>query len=144
MRKSGGGVDLWLLYLDEDVPLPLAIALRMLGYDVFAPKELRGRRISDARQMDHAVSLGRIMVTRNAKDFRLIHETLTLWAARWDLLDRRRHYGILIVPEASVAALSQAIDEFAQSMPIPDNRLFVWDRRIGWYDPYAPIDPFAR
>jgi hypothetical protein len=137
-------VDLWLLYLDEDVPLPLAIALRLLGYDVFAPKELRGRRISDARQMDHAVSLGRIMITRNIKDYLLIHETLTLWATRWDLLERRRHHGILILPDTSVAVLSEAIDEFAQSRPAPDNQLYMWDRRSGWFDPFAPTAPALR
>jgi hypothetical protein len=137
-------VDLWLLYLDEDVPLPLAIALRLLGYDVFAPKELRGRRISDARQMDHAVSLGRIMITRNINDYLLIHETITLWAVRWDLRERHRHHGILIIPEASVAVLTKAIDEFAQSTSPPDNRVYMWKSQVGWFDPFAPTDPFAR
>ena len=57
------------LYLDEDVWMGLAEALRQRGYDAIATGELERKGLPDEEQLAFAVTQGRAILTHNIKDF---------------------------------------------------------------------------
>lgn len=57
------------LYLDEDVWVGLAEALRHGGYDVTAVSEFKRKGASDEEQLAHAAGENRAILTHNIKDF---------------------------------------------------------------------------
>jgi predicted nuclease of predicted toxin-antitoxin system len=61
------------LYLDEDVPEAVAIALRLRGYDVLTVKEVGRKGSTDIEQLQYASSQKRIILTHNIADFCKIH-----------------------------------------------------------------------
>ena len=80
------------LYLDEDVPMAIATALRRAKVDVLTTEEAGNRQASDAEQLAFAAKHGRSMVTRNVKDFvelaeRAVHQ-------------QRPHAGIVLISSA--------------------------------------------
>ena len=61
------------LFLDEDVHVALAIALRKRGYDVIQAQELQGKGKSDDEQLSYAIKGKRCLFSFNVKDFVLLH-----------------------------------------------------------------------
>jgi hypothetical protein len=57
------------LYLDEDVDPLLAHVLRERGVDCLSTKEARNLGCSDVQRLAFLVSLGRVLLTFNVKDF---------------------------------------------------------------------------
>jgi hypothetical protein len=119
-------------YLDEDVSYSLVEGMVQVGYDMDSVKDAGNFGLTDARQLDWAVDRGRTIITHNLKDFRLLHEALSLWARRWGTPDVLRHYGIIVVPHLPVPELVRIVDEFARPLDTIDNRMFVYDRQRGW------------
>jgi len=60
-------------YVDEDVPLSLAEALRNRGVDCSTTQEAGNKGLSDAEQLAFSAENGRTIVTHNKKDFILLH-----------------------------------------------------------------------
>jgi len=85
------------LYLDEMVPVSLAVVLRQYGYDVLAAKDADMLSKSDENQLAFAVSDSRTIITFNIKDFVLLHQT-------W-LKEGKRHFGIIVSPEIRISKL---------------------------------------
>jgi predicted nuclease of predicted toxin-antitoxin system len=76
------------LFLDEDVHMALALALRRRGYDVVHAQEADRKGKSDAEQLAYAVEHSRCLVSFNVKDFVLLHNAY---------VDRgQEHWGILV------------------------------------------------
>jgi uncharacterized protein with PIN domain len=73
------------LYLDEMIPVVLAVVLRQYGYDVFSAKEANMFGKSDEEQLAFAVSKRRAIMTFNIKDFVLLHRS-------W-LSEGKEHFG---------------------------------------------------
>lgn len=99
--------------LDEDMPPAVAEGLRQLGGDALSVHEEQRTGLADEEQLRHATELGRVLVTYNREDFRVLDG---LWHARGE-----RHSGILWVAERSiprraigllVRSLHTAADEF--------------------------------
>lgn len=61
------------LYLDEDVPEAIAMALRLRGYDVITVKEASNKGLTDLDQIQYATSEERVLFTHNIADFCKIH-----------------------------------------------------------------------
>jgi predicted nuclease of predicted toxin-antitoxin system len=57
------------LYLDEDVWVGLAAALRAAGYDVICASEVGRKGIDDEAQLAFAIAEGRAILTHNIQDF---------------------------------------------------------------------------
>jgi hypothetical protein len=76
--------------VDEDFPLPVAVALRARGFSVLAAVELPPRGLADIDQLRRAARLDRIFVSHNRRDFiRLAH----------DFRQRgERHAGVVLLP----------------------------------------------
>ncbi len=66
-----------LFYADENFPRPVVEELRLLGHDVLTALEDRraNQRIPDDDVLKRASELGRIILTINRRDFRLLHKT---------------------------------------------------------------------
>jgi hypothetical protein len=81
------------LFTDEMINPQLAVALRNLGYDVVACREVgRGNQgIADADQLAYATGEGRAVLTYNSNHFSLLDRT---WKAAG-----RQHAGIVLSAE---------------------------------------------
>ena len=62
-------------YADENFPLPVVAELRRLGHDVLTAFEdgRANRAIPDDAVLERSHKLGRILLTINRSDFRLLH-----------------------------------------------------------------------
>ncbi len=74
------------LYTNENVPLPVAEALRSLGHDVLTVAESgnAGQAWPDAAVLDYAIREDRIVVTLNRRHFIRLH------------MERPEHTGIVV------------------------------------------------
>lgn len=64
-------------YADENFPLDVVTELRRLGHDVLTAFEdgRANRRIPDEDVLRRATELGRMVLTINRRDFRLLHQS---------------------------------------------------------------------
>jgi predicted nuclease of predicted toxin-antitoxin system len=85
------------LYLDEMIPVVLAVVLRQYGYDVLSAKQANMFGKSDEEQLAFAVSDRRAIITFNIKDFVLLHHS-------W-LSEGKEHFGIIVSPEIRISKL---------------------------------------
>jgi predicted nuclease of predicted toxin-antitoxin system len=80
------------LYLDEDVPVAVAEAVRRHKVDVVTTREAGNEHASDRAQLAFATEEGRCILTRNIRDFtELAAETLQ---------QQRPHAGIILISGA--------------------------------------------
>jgi predicted nuclease of predicted toxin-antitoxin system len=76
-------------YLDEDIPVAIADALRRKKIDVVTTVEAGNAHSSDRVQLDYATKTGRCIVTRNVVHF--------VQLAEQAIQHQRPHAGILLV-----------------------------------------------
>ncbi len=76
-------------YLDEDVPVAIADALRRKKVDVLTTAEAGNVHCSDRAQLNYAAKTGRCIVTRNVAHF--------VYLAEQAIQHQRPHAGILLV-----------------------------------------------
>ncbi|GAK59697.1 hypothetical protein U27_06682 [Candidatus Vecturithrix granuli] len=86
------------LYLDEDVPEAIAVALRLRGCDVLTVKEAERKGFSDVEQLNYAFSIGRILLTHNIADFCKIHTTF--------MRNGEPHHGIILSKQLPIGLRS--------------------------------------
>ena len=89
------------LYLDENVPEGIAIALRLRGYDVITVKEVGKKGLSDLEQLKYAFSENRIIFTFNIADFYKIHSEFI----KKDL----KHCGIILSKQLPIKIIIKAL-----------------------------------
>ncbi len=120
------------LYIDHNVALHIAQALRRHGHNVATVPELRAERAKDDEQLLVAAQQGRILVTHDVKDFRLLHDAWRRWSRAWRIAPQ--HSGILIIPQApqwSFEQAAQEVDQFLRTgQPLP-NELYEWRSTSG-------------
>jgi hypothetical protein len=100
------------LYVDEDASENAVIfGLRARGIDVVSASEAGLRAASDARQLEFAISTGRVLYTFNACDFARLHGEI--------LAQGRSHPGIIVIPNQrySIGEKIRRISNFLQSRP---------------------------
>ena len=78
------------LYLDEDLSPAIARILRERGVDARSAHEVGMIGASDDEQLDYGYREGRALVTRNARDFRIV--------AHRRIREQREHSGIVVCP----------------------------------------------
>ena len=93
------------------------------------------------------VRLGRVFVTHNRTDFKMLHDAWVTWPAAFGLA-LPPHPGILALDAAPYQVLARAIAGFLDGMPTERlaNAMFWWHRRGGWdrsilggpWEPYQP------
>ena len=85
------------LLLDENMQDAVAEQLRLLGYNALTISEARLKSTPDPVVLEIAVSMGRVVVTFNKRDFLLL--------ARQRAMELRPHNGILLVNRADIGEL---------------------------------------
>jgi len=121
------------LYLDECVPLPLALLLAQHGHDVTTAMQLGLRSLNDPFHLKYAVEQNRILVTTNQSDFRLLHRFwITLQS--WNVLSSL-HQGILsaAIRQLDEQAFAQAITNHLAQQGTVINMFWMWDPTTGWH-----------
>jgi hypothetical protein len=124
-----------LLYLDENVSRTLHLLLLAAGHDVLAADLIGAKGLSDAWHLRYARRAGRVLITYNNRDFRLLRETVTYWAQDWGIDLARRHAGILVIPEPGFLTNAEAarlIEQLAAAEQSLANRLFIYKAKVGW------------
>lgn len=76
------------LYLDEDVEVFLADAVRRRGYAATTARDCSNLGITDLAQIEFAHRLGLVLVTYNVRDFPRLH---------YETIGRNEHHGGFIV-----------------------------------------------
>ncbi len=100
------------LYFDEDSEKRAVVeALRNADFDCLTTGEAGRRSSADADQLAFATERGRVLFTRNARDYRTLHATL--------LSEGRSHAGIilLIEPRTPIAVQVRALLNLAALIP---------------------------
>jgi hypothetical protein len=94
------------VYLDEDVHLFLADALRLRGWEALTTQEAGRRRATDEDQIHFATGLAYAMLTYNIQDFPRLHYEL--------LTAGRTHAGIIVAvqddPRRNLRALLNLVN----------------------------------
>jgi predicted nuclease of predicted toxin-antitoxin system len=89
------------LHLNEHLSPRLAVQLRQYGFNVTCTLESGMVSEDDARQLAHAVSEQRAIVTFNHKDFVTLH--------RQYMAEHKEHWGIIFSTEESVDVLRRRL-----------------------------------
>jgi len=85
------------LYLDEDVTVSFAQALKIRGVDVLTTQEAGNKGMNDDDQLNFATTSGRVLFTHNKGDFAKLHKTYSTQG--------KVHAGIVISDQLSVGEL---------------------------------------
>jgi hypothetical protein len=102
------------LFLDENVPEAVAVALRLRGYDVGTTRQTGRRGLTDGQQLDYAHSQGRILFTHNVADFAKIHVEY--------VRKGREHSGIILARQLPIGFIVTALLKFLSSSKAKDVR----------------------
>lgn len=89
------------LYLDEDVPEAVAMALRLRGYDVLTAREVDRKGLSDLAQLKFASSEERVLLTHNIADFTRLHREL--------MTKGQHHDGIIVSKQLPIGVIVKAL-----------------------------------
>jgi len=92
------------LYLDEDLPDRLAIALRSKGFDVISAHEVDMRGKTDKEQLEFATNFVRTILTRNIKHF--------VGLQREYFKKNISHYGIIVTDCLSFKETMRRVTRF--------------------------------
>lgn len=96
------------LYLDENVPESIAVALRLRGYDVITVKEVGRKGLSDIEQLKYASSENRLIFTFNVADFHKIHSAFIKTGSN--------HNGIILSKQLPVRRIVKALLKLLSSL----------------------------
>ena len=96
------------LYTNENVPLPVAEELRLLGHDVMTVQEsgLGGQSVPDRTVLRFAIDQGRCLITLDRRHFVKLHE------------EPPGHLGIIVcTADSDFVALATRIDAAVRGNP---------------------------
>ena len=96
------------LYLDEDVDIFLANALKLKGIDVLTTQEAGKRRLSDSEQIEFAVNEKRAILTHNKRDYAFLHKNY--------LLEGKEHYGIILSDQRPLSEMLRGLSKLIFSL----------------------------
>jgi predicted nuclease of predicted toxin-antitoxin system len=101
------------LYLDEDLSPVIAQMLQERGVDVVSSRDVSLIGVSDREQLEYAAREQRALVTRNARDFRVL--------ADQRVREQHPHAGIIVCPPSfrgsEFARLANALETVARQRP---------------------------
>jgi Domain of unknown function (DUF5615) len=125
-------------YLDHNVAAATAGFLRALGHGARTAQDVGLPAAADHRQLLEAARRGWVLVTYNAKDFRLLHDAWCEWPPAWGIAAPPQHAGVLVVPQPdpehatrTPALVAAAIGRLAAGGPLA-NALHRWTPAHGW------------
>jgi len=124
-------------YLDEDIPYEAGRLLVQQGHDAVHAYDLGHRNMPDTEHLLFASSEGRILLTFNREDFRVLHRTWTALTT-WHLL-LQHHAGILTSwGQIPANEWADRVNNFVGQDRSFDNQMWEWRRQqqrwqqFGW------------
>ena len=136
------------LYFDHNVSHDVGPSLWSLGHELVFSRDMRSTTLPDDALLLSSVQAGRVLVTYNRRDFRMLHDAWVTWPAAFGMA-LPMHPGILILDQARPEMLVRALATFlGQVTPSRlANGIFWWHRHDGWrqpvaganWEPYRPI-----
>ncbi len=107
------------LYLDEDVPEAVAMALKLRGYDVLSTREAEKKGLSDIAQLEYASSEERILITHNIADFSKIHSEF--------IKKGRGHNGIIFSKQLPIGLIVKGLLKLLSNLtPLKARNQVLW------------------
>lgn len=105
------------LYLDEDIPIQLARALRQRGVDILTTQEAEMGESTDEQQVGFAAEQQRTILTHNKQHFIKIHHAI--------IEKGMEHWGIIVADQNRIGLLLQMVSRllFTVSAESMKNRL---------------------
>lgn len=133
------------IYADHDAPANALIAeLHRFGHTVHTSRQMNRFQDRDDQQLAFAARRGWILLTRNAKDFGLLHQAWLSWAIEWGVSPPPQHAGILVIPQnppRPFPDLASAIHQVLTTLPpVPlPNSIHLWDSQTRtWFLNWQP------
>lgn len=117
-----------LFYLDNDIDRHIKDALEARGHEALRTRDEHLERADDATQLLRAAQTGRILVTHNERDFKLLQRAWRIWPAPV------RHAGIIVIPQQRwpPTEAAERIDGFVRGDPLLVDELYWWTVDRGW------------
>lgn len=123
------------------------------GHDILASRDVNSERLPDDVLLLTTVRLGRVFITHNRNDFRMLHDAWVTWPAAFGMA-LPPHPGVLLLDSGPPETLAQVLVDFFDVVR-PDNlpnTIFWWHHRDGWrrstaggpWEPYRPPDNAAQ
>lgn len=106
------------LFIDDDVWLGLAAALRERGFDAVHVYEVAQGSLSDKEQMAFAIQQRRAMLTHNKRHY-IPFVAEYYWAGK-------EHYGILVIAQLTRSELLRRVETFLQQHQTSQVKNQVW------------------
>ena len=113
------------LYLDEDVPEAIALALRLRGYDVITVKDVGRKGFTDIEQLKYASSEKRVILTHNIADFCKIHSDF--------IKEGLEHSGIILSKQLPIGVIVKALLRLLSNIPYEQSR-----NNVMWLSDWIP------
>lgn len=141
------------LCLDHNTSQKLAPLLEREGHDVAVTRDVGGDQATDDALLLATTQLGRIFITHNRKDFKLLHDAWITWPAAFGMA-LPPHPGILLLNQGPPETLARVLVRFLDVIP-PEriaNGIFWWHHHDGWrqptdnaqWEPYRSSDQFGQ
>ncbi|MGA7672958.1 MAG: DUF5615 family PIN-like protein [Nitrolancea sp.] len=132
--------------LDHNFVHRAAILLRERGHNAVTARDVRLAEAADPEYFVRAATHEEILLTFNAKDFRLLQYAWRRWTMVWQL--PLIHHGVISIPQNQrwdAIRIAQEVGNFMMGGYPLQNELYEWDDGGGWkrYDPtrwYPPHD----
>ena len=132
--------------LDHNFVHRAASLLSERGHRAVTARDVGLAEAADAEYFVRAATHEEILLTFNAKDFRLLQYAWRRWALVWQL--PLIHYGVITIPQNQrwdTIRIAQEVGNFLMGDYPLRNELYEWNDEGGWtrYDPtrrYPPPD----
>lgn len=104
-------------YLDEDVDVRLAVALRRYGFDAITTREAKKLNTSDSEQLEYAIHIESVIVSANVSDYARLHDQYQK--------QKKRHCGIIVTKQIPVGEALRRLSNLTSKLSADDmvNRL---------------------
>lgn len=118
-------------YADRNVSFDLVGALRSTGHRVVTARDEGLDHAGDDVHLLSAAQRERVLLTSNAKDFRLLHDAWRRWSNAWNVSPR--HHGLVVSRQTwSWQRAARELDVFLRTTPELPNALYEWFPDRGW------------
>jgi hypothetical protein len=121
------------LYFDHNFTRHVAPILWAEGHDLLFTRDPGTARLTDDAHLLASVRAGRVLITHDRHDFKMLHDAWVTWPAAFGMR-LPPHLGVLVLDSASPETLAQVIADFLDGTDPADlpDAIFWWHRHDGW------------
>jgi hypothetical protein len=135
------------LYFDHNISRHVRLFLWDSSHDLVFTRDIGRSGSTDDAQFLFSVQAGRIFITHDRHDFRLLHDAWLTWSVAFGMV-LPPHPGILVLDQAPPETLARALSGFLGATTPGElpNAIFWWHRHDGWRQPitggtWVPFQP---